>query len=125
MQAAAEIKLALNVVPKQDKASLSSQKRAANQPLGPQGSIFISEHLKQLNLGEPFSTSLKICNTQLDVCLQVIQNEITKQPNRVIEVAFHRLIKLSDTDFIASKFPKAEQQPNNISMVLIEQPCIN
>jgi hypothetical protein len=111
-------------VPKQDQTL--SQKRASNRPLGPQGSIYISELLNNLNQGKSFLTSVKLCNTHLEIDLQMIQSELTMQPNRVIEVAFHRLIKLDPaSDFIPTKFNSGQERPNNISMVLMEQPCIN
>ena len=50
----------------------------------------------------------------------MLQNSLTKQPHRVIEVVFHRLIKLEKaTDFLTN-----EQKDNNIKMVLLEDQCI-
>jgi hypothetical protein len=50
----------------------------------------------------------------------VLQNSLTKQPHRVIEVVFHRFIKLEKaTDFLTN-----EQKDNNIKMVLLEDQCI-
>ena len=50
----------------------------------------------------------------------MLQNSLTKQPHRVIEVVFHRFIKLEKaTDFLTN-----EQKENNIKMVLLEDQCI-
>jgi hypothetical protein len=50
----------------------------------------------------------------------VLQNSLTKQPHRVIEIVFHRFIKLEK----AADFLTNDQKDNNIKMVLLEDQCI-
>lgn len=96
--------------------------------------------------------SLALCSQKLDLVLKVTQNLITKQPSRVIELCFHRFIKLippheTNTDFVDSQadarkegYPAEEpwrncsasrpasegsEVPNNIRMLLMEEPVVN
>lgn len=70
---------------------------------------------------------MPFCKNDLTFAFRVVQNALTKQPHRVIEVAFHRLIKLEGkSDFLPLQQSEDldAPAPNKINMVMVERVCI-
>lgn len=144
----AEIKFALmqvqqsEIVPRNTKA-----KKEVLRPLGTAGSLYLSEYTEKLKNGSWIESGLVLCKNKLPLKFRVLQNSLTRHPHRVIEVVFHRFIKLDkDADFRSNepdnsdgkdsylkyltdprKHTAGEKVPmfaNNIKMGIVEDPCI-
>jgi hypothetical protein len=119
-----EIKFALNIVQKQEGVTIQrTGKKDIFRPLGPSGSVFLSDYKGRMLNRVEVQGSVRLCNKRLDLNLKATQNVITKQPARVIEVTFHRFIKLDpENDMVSTG--DSEKQPNNIKMLLMEETAI-
>jgi len=128
----AEIKFNLMMVP-MDSSSISSdpsqKKKEILRALGPSGSFYLNDYADKIKNNAQIQTTFLFCKNDLSVNFQIVQNALTKQPHRVIEVAFHRLIKLDEkTDFLPAQQDgsAAQDQPqkNRINLVMLERTCI-
>lgn len=135
--ASSELKFSMNFTPKRDLSMGSTNKRDVFRPYGSAGSILLSELRSQLLNNTVVPMNVKVCSRPVELRLMATQNLLTRQPSRVIEVTFHRLIKLREAiDYVAadggdqptgypSEPPAAsEAKPNNIKMVLAEDPVV-
>lgn len=126
VDAGAEIKMSINIVPKSEEEKRVS-KREIYRPLGAAGSLYLSQFSGKILNNKEMKANIKVCTKEISVDFKVTQNQLTKQPSRVIEVCFHRFIRLdAENDFVKCHGdPKLqEKEPNNIKMLLVEEPCI-
>lgn len=86
------------------------------RPLGPPQSLYLSEFTIKNNVSQP--VKLTLCKKEFNLSFKIVQNALTKQPHRVIELTFHRLIRLSDD----SELSGGDKGPTKL--ILFEQPCI-
>jgi hypothetical protein len=147
VNAGVEVKFAIMVVPQSDVAAEGAQSKKAEilRAHGPTASLYLNEFTDKIKNNLPISTDIPLCSQKLTIEFRVVQNALTRQPHRVIEITFHRLMKLEETDFVSKAEQELEEleikqdlpsakltkatatgswRPNKTNLVLSEKECV-
>jgi len=100
-----EVKFAIMVVPQAEAppGGVQSKKAEILRAQGQPASLYLHEYVDKLKNNQPISATLNLCKQQLAIDFRVVQNALTRQPHRVIEITFHRLMKLEEVDFVTKE----------------------